>query len=908
MNKNLLISLLLVALIGCKSEGPTYSIDPPFKSIQASYDNFEINPAEAKVIRLPNGSSIDVPENAFVDKDGKPVTGKVTLNYREFHHASDIITSGIPMTATDENGEVQNFESGGMFELKGSANGQEILIAPDKKINVSLASKVEGDFDFYYLEDSENKMRSKASFFSEAHAQNSSSKQYRWKKIYSPSDSISKNAVKRKKDPNAKYFQCHFDTTASPETAMLDTIRWEYAGRNNHEDPFDASQSWVLKETWNRMLVSKPSFYSEILKETSLAKGEYYRGYKLLPDSLGFIVADGPDYSTRYLWNGKEVCRYKGATTLYEWLYNDNTYINKLKTHLILSNEKFEEKLYSIDGTYIKDLGGERLSKFVGNGDKIAHEKVGENVITISALTGKELVKIPFKSGESWNVSKDGNYISLFRDAALLIVDLNGKILNSLPLDKQSDVYSNFSGYKDQCVIKNNKYIMIWDWKKNKTYKSKYSFDLYSHSSAHPTEPLLIERTENNESYIWNWEKDSYKLIGNAEKNSFSFSKKGNYIRSYNEARNGGLYDKDGRQIFNINSSKFTFYIPSVNEDKFLLFVDTTIAQLIDKQGKLIVDFKNYDSLIYRAVYSATGNILTTTKDGTVSLWTDEGKLIQSLNTGKKKIFAYSGFEKNDDRLYIYHSDKNHPLEIIDFKRNKVLAEFDPFYVINRYWVEDNDSGKVVNNYKSILTYDYGNKSNLRLWRITNVELEPDVYRLSFIKEDKNFYTYVHLTDEQLSIVKKYEKILQARFDKEEKRQAVENNLVRSFAINNFGIYNWDKFYKDSLLVHAKLAVDFSGLAHETNDITILLITGKDRNVVVKYYKGTYDKFCFDPNVSNILLAVLSGDKLALFDEESFRKLDVEKIKKEGTLSAKMKIMEGNVSQQMLNDILRKPS
>lgn len=93
IQKFLFVLSLLIGFVACKNknQGPSYSIEPPFKTIPAVYDQFELNAAEAKVLRLPNGSSIDVPENAFVDKDGKSVTGKVSLKYREFHSASDII-------------------------------------------------------------------------------------------------------------------------------------------------------------------------------------------------------------------------------------------------------------------------------------------------------------------------------------------------------------------------------------------------------------------------------------------------------------------------------------------------------------------------------------------------------------------------------------------------------------------------------------------------------------------------------------------------------------------------------------------------------------------------------------------------------------------------------------------------
>lgn len=113
---------------------------------------FKINSKKKEVIVTDKGSRVSIPENAFVLKaDGTPVEGMVDLTFTEYSNRGEIIASGIPMTFTDENGVVQNFESAGMFEIEATQNGQDLELARGKEIKVELATDVDGPFNFYQL-------------------------------------------------------------------------------------------------------------------------------------------------------------------------------------------------------------------------------------------------------------------------------------------------------------------------------------------------------------------------------------------------------------------------------------------------------------------------------------------------------------------------------------------------------------------------------------------------------------------------------------------------------------------------------------------------------------------------------------------------------------------------------------
>ncbi len=117
-------------------------VDPPFKNIKPVFASHKIKNAKGGVYEFESGSKVIVPDNAFVDKDGKPVKGKVDIKFREFHDYVDFFMSGIPMEY-DSNGTKYILESAGMIEIYGEKNGERVEIAPDKSIAVELVSNIE---------------------------------------------------------------------------------------------------------------------------------------------------------------------------------------------------------------------------------------------------------------------------------------------------------------------------------------------------------------------------------------------------------------------------------------------------------------------------------------------------------------------------------------------------------------------------------------------------------------------------------------------------------------------------------------------------------------------------------------------------------------------------------------------
>lgn len=127
------------------------SISKPLPNIAPKPTTYRISSNKENKVITELGSTITIPKDAFVDQDGNPVEGEVQIAFQEYHTASDVILSGIPMHVTTEDGSLEAFETAGMFDIAGTdTKGNELRIANNKTIRVDLATfKEDEDYNFY---------------------------------------------------------------------------------------------------------------------------------------------------------------------------------------------------------------------------------------------------------------------------------------------------------------------------------------------------------------------------------------------------------------------------------------------------------------------------------------------------------------------------------------------------------------------------------------------------------------------------------------------------------------------------------------------------------------------------------------------------------------------------------------
>jgi hypothetical protein len=116
-------------------------VAPPLPAIQPEYQVKKVNAGAGGEIALGEGSRLVVPATAFLDDRGRLVEGDVDIHYREMHDYIDFFLAGIPMVY-DSAGQRYYLESAGMIEIFALREGRRVTLAPDKAIEVFLASEI----------------------------------------------------------------------------------------------------------------------------------------------------------------------------------------------------------------------------------------------------------------------------------------------------------------------------------------------------------------------------------------------------------------------------------------------------------------------------------------------------------------------------------------------------------------------------------------------------------------------------------------------------------------------------------------------------------------------------------------------------------------------------------------------
>lgn len=208
---------------------------------------------------LPSGSQIHIPAQTFVNQKGEIIQGDIEIKYREFHKALEILASGIPMRY-DSAGVSYPFESAGMFEIRAYAENKEVFIAPDKNIEVNMASfGEEEDFNHYFLKEEKDK-NPQWELLGASRIKKTQEPEIQIREVYK--EVIFGNTLgileSNLNDDNALMsdetivFKIPVNLKKHPELAAFSQTYWEWRSTGIiSENPF--VNSWVLNEPWDEV-------------------------------------------------------------------------------------------------------------------------------------------------------------------------------------------------------------------------------------------------------------------------------------------------------------------------------------------------------------------------------------------------------------------------------------------------------------------------------------------------------------------------------------------------------------------------------------------------------------------------------------------------------------------------------
>ena len=228
------------------------TIAPAFADFNVKTQILTVKGTHSQTLSLPSGSSIDVPEAAFIDAQGNAVSGDVNLAFREFHNAAEIIASGIPMKVMTENGTEEWMQTAGMYEINGFQNGEPVFIAPGKSLSVNLVSDVDGDYDFWKFEEEAGNWGSLgvSTPMPNPNAAASSENDAAPRTNVGPPP-----AAPIAFDENSTPIDLDVDLKSFPELADKQNIVWQYAGKDSKKDP--AQNPNLFQKNWDEIELVK---------------------------------------------------------------------------------------------------------------------------------------------------------------------------------------------------------------------------------------------------------------------------------------------------------------------------------------------------------------------------------------------------------------------------------------------------------------------------------------------------------------------------------------------------------------------------------------------------------------------------------------------------------------------------
>lgn len=132
---------------------PTFTIQEPIKGAAPEAEVFVINTEQDTSFVTDYGHVIEIPKEAFVDKNGNAIKGEVSIEFTDYNNPADVVLSGIPMQMIEGN-DTNTFQSAGMFDFEAyTFEHQEIDLAENKKVNIGMRSiQDKMDYNLYYFD------------------------------------------------------------------------------------------------------------------------------------------------------------------------------------------------------------------------------------------------------------------------------------------------------------------------------------------------------------------------------------------------------------------------------------------------------------------------------------------------------------------------------------------------------------------------------------------------------------------------------------------------------------------------------------------------------------------------------------------------------------------------------------
>jgi hypothetical protein len=228
-------------------------INPPVKSADVPYAEYEVDAAKGDTLIYPTGSIILFPPNAFVDEAGRPVTGKVQVKYREFKDPIDFFLAGIPMSY-DSAGVAFQLESSGMLDIRAFKDGKPVFVNKNNKPEINLVSNNKSNnHSLYFLDTVQGKWINKGGMQIIERRNTKAAGKTKKTSAAIPQETLPEPVKPLKADNKSPVLKIEIDPSSFKEFAVYRNLKFQV---DESKTPFNKKDS---EEEWNNLELLKGS-------------------------------------------------------------------------------------------------------------------------------------------------------------------------------------------------------------------------------------------------------------------------------------------------------------------------------------------------------------------------------------------------------------------------------------------------------------------------------------------------------------------------------------------------------------------------------------------------------------------------------------------------------------------------
>jgi hypothetical protein len=139
-----------------------------------------------------------------------------------------------------------------------------------------------------------------------------------------------------------------------------------------------------------------------------------------------------------------------------------------------------------------------------------------------------------------------------------------------------------------------------------------------------------------------------------------------------------------------------------------------------------------------------------------------------------------------------------------------------------------------------------------------------------------------------------YDKLVVQR-KQEKSRLVAQADLLRSFPISGFGIYNCDRFLNMPDIVTINAKVEFPEEFYMDPSKTVIYQVTGDNRAVLTRMGHDFPSFRYPASDRNFLVVILPGAKVGIVDDKAFKAVDPYALGKDGKHTFKVKVLDQEI-------------